>query len=48
MLGVSLLLVMALGPLIVQVDSSLFERKHERQAQVSDYPATADRVSVRQ
>lgn len=38
-LGVSLLLVMALGPLIVQVDSYFYERNHERQA-------VAERVNV--
>ena len=45
-LGVSLLLVMALGPLIVSVDSYFYERKHERQVPVSPYQASADRVSA--
>ena len=45
-LGVSLLLVMALGPLIVQVDSYFYERKHERQVQAPAYRASVDRVST--
>jgi hypothetical protein len=43
-LGVSLLLVMALGPLIVSVDSYFYDRKNERQ-HLSAYQASADRVS---
>lgn len=47
-LGVSLLLVMALGPLIVQVDSYFYERKHEREAhqQAPAYRVSVDRVST--
>lgn len=47
-LGVSLLLVMALGPLIVQVDSYFYERKHEREVQRQEpaYRVSADRVSI--
>lgn len=44
-LGVSLLLVMALGPLIVSADSYFYERKHDRQ-QLSTYQASVDRVSA--
>ena len=44
-LGVSLLLVMALGPLIVSVDSYFYDRKQDKQ-QVSPYQVTADRVST--
>jgi hypothetical protein len=44
-LGVSLLLVMALGPLIVSVDGYFYERKHDKQ-QMSTFQATADRVSA--
>ena len=44
-LGVSLLLVMALGPLIVSVDGYFYERKHEKQ-QMSACQATVDRVSA--
>lgn len=31
-LGISVLLLMALGPVIVEVDSWFYERKHARQA----------------
>jgi hypothetical protein len=29
-LGLSLLLIMALGPVIVEIDAKLYERKHEQ------------------
>ena len=45
-LGVSLLLVMALGPLIVSVDSYFYERRQDRPTQTSPYQASVDRVST--
>jgi hypothetical protein len=44
-LGVSLLLVMALGPLIVSVDSYFYDRKYEQQ-RMTTYQASVDRVST--
>ena len=40
-LGVSVLLLMALGPVIVEVDSWWYERKHNRRVRKATKPAAA-------